>query len=286
MTNSPLRLIVLARDQSPRVQNAWADLGRFLADRDDVRIVAAAVTDDHPFDGLEADLVVVLGGDGAILRACRQLGERQLPILGVNLGRLGFLADVSPEEFRRHFDTIRDRRFHVTEHLMFEAAVTAADGTVERHLGLNEVAISAAGSVRMIDIELAIDGERVTTFSGDGLIVSTPVGSTAHSLSAGGPILRQELQAFVITPICPHALTNRPIVDAADRVYSLAVPEAPEGTMMVVDGQIKRPLAPQDTIEIRRAPVTFRLARIPGHSFYATLHRKLGWGGQPAYQAR
>ncbi|MEX0701224.1 MAG: NAD(+)/NADH kinase [Planctomycetales bacterium] len=285
MTNSPLRLIVLARDQSPRVQNAWVELKRFLEVRDDVRIVAAEVTEDLAFDGLEADLVVVLGGDGAILRACRQLGERQLPILGVNLGRLGFLADVSPEEFRKQFDTIRDRKYHVTEHLMFEATLRGADGSEERHLGLNEVAVSAAGSVRMIDVELAIDGARVTTYSADGLIVSTPVGSTAHSLSAGGPILRQELQAFVVTPICPHALTNRPIVDAADRVYTLTVPRAPEGTMVVIDGQIKRPLAPGDAITIRRASVTFRLARIPGHSFYATLHRKLGWGGQPAYQA-
>lgn len=286
MTGSPLRMIVLARDQSPRVQNAWADLRRFLESSEGIEIVAAEVTEDLPFDGLEAELVVVLGGDGAILRACRKLGENQLPILGVNLGRLGFLADVSPEEFRRHLDTIRERRFHVTEHLMFEATLATKAGGIERHLGLNEVAISAAGAVQMIDIELTIDGERVTTFSGDGLIVSTPVGSTAHSLSAGGPILRQELQAFVVTPICPHALTNRPIVDAADRVYTLAVPDAPEGTTLVIDGQIKRPLGPGDTVSIRRASVTFRLARIPGHSFYATLHRKLGWGGQPAYQAR
>jgi NAD+ kinase len=284
MSETPLRLLVLARDQSSRVQNAWAELAKFLSSQPGAEVVAAEVTEDLMFDGLDAELVVVLGGDGAILRACRKLGERQLPILGVNLGRLGFLADLSPEEFRENFSLIESRQYRVVEHLMFECRLTHADGTEERHLGLNEVAVSAAASLSMIDVALTIDGELVTTYSCDGLIVSTPVGSTAHSLSAGGPILHQELQSFVITPICPHTLTNRPLVAHADCVYTLTVPRVAEGTMVVIDGQIKRPLAAGDAIEIRRAPVTFKLARIAGHSYYATLHRKLGWGGQPRYR--
>src|SRR5262249_37981540 len=127
---------------------------------------------------------------------------------------------------------------------------------------------------------LAINGEPVTTYSGDGVIVSTPVGSTAHSLSAGGPILRQDLQAFVITPICPHTLTNRPLVDGADRVYSLVVPDAPGGTTVVIDGQIRLPIGPADRIEIRKAPVSLRMACVRESSYYGRLHRKLGWGGQ------
>lgn len=284
MADTPLRLIVLARDQSPRVQNAWTEIGEFLRGQPGVEIVAAEVTEDLHFDGIDADLVVVLGGDGAILRACRKLGTRQLPILGVNLGRLGFLADLSPEEFRESFATIRDRQYTVAEHLMFVCELRHADGTTERHLGLNEVAVSSAGSLRMLDVHLAIDGDPVTTYSCDGLIVSTPVGSTAHSLSAGGPILRQDLACFVITPICPHTLTNRPLVDTADCVYTLTVPQVHDGTMVVIDGQVKQALQQGDVIEVRRAPVTFKLARIPGHSFYATLHRKLGWGGQPRYR--
>ena len=137
----------------------------------------------------------------------------------------------------------------------------------------------------MLDIDLSIDGERVTTYSCDGLIISTPIGSTAHSLSAGGPILRQDLRAFVITPICPHTLTNRPVVDRAESVYTLTVPKVPEGVMVVIDGQVKRPLKQSDVIEIRAAEVSCRLAKIPGHSYYATLYRKLGWGGQPRYRA-
>lgn len=280
---TPLRLIVLARDQSPRVQNAWSELAEFLKGQKNAEIVAAEVTEELVLEGLEADLVVVLGGDGAILRACRQLGTHQLPIIGVNLGRLGFLADLSVDDFRKNFATIRRRDFKVVDHLMFECRLIHGDGSVENHLGLNETAVSSAASQRMIDVAVEIDGEHVTTYSCDGVIVSTPVGSTAHSLSAGGPILRQNLQAFVITPICPHTLTNRPLVDGADCVYKLTVPEAPEGVTLVVDGQIKRPIGGDDVIEVRRAGVTFKLARIPGHSYYASLHRKLGWGGQPHY---
>ena len=284
MPDSPLRLIVLAREQSPRVQNAWSELARFLEEQPGTDVVATEVAEDLSLDPIEADLVVVLGGDGAMLRACRQLGSRQLPILGVNLGRLGFLTDLSPEEFRANFPTIQARRYKVVEHLMFECVHRHGDGTSETYLGLNEVALLAGGSLKMIDVQLAIDGEAVTTYSADGLIVSTPVGSTGHSLSAGGPILHQELQAFVITPVCPHTLTNRPVIDHAERVYTLTSPDVPQGAELVIDGQIKRPLAADDVVEIRRAPVTFKLARIPGHSYYTSLYRKLGWGGQPRYQ--
>ena len=283
MAEAPMRLAILARDQRPRVQSAWKELEQFLNSQPGIEIVATALTNDLDFEPLDADLVVTLGGDGAILRACRQLGRKQLPLLGINLGRLGFLADLSPDEFRTKIDDIRQRNYSVVNHLMFECQLRRADGTSESHLGLNEVTVSAAASLRMVDIELAIDKEVVTTYSCDGLIVSTPTGSTAHSLSAGGPLLRQDLQAFVITPICPHTLTNRPLVDSADCVYSLRLPSVPEGVTLVIDGQIKRPLREGDVVEVSKAPVSFQLAKIPGHSYYKTLHRKLGWGGQPRY---
>lgn len=286
MSEAPLRLIILARDQSPHVQKTWAEVEKYLHAQPEVEVVAAAVTDDLTFDGLEADLVVTLGGDGAILRACRQLGDRQLPIVGINLGRLGFLADLSPQQFFDNFETIRQRRFTVVAHLMFECVLRKADGTSETHLGLNEVAVATGSSLRMLDVHLAINGEPVTTYSGDGVIISTPVGSTAHSLSAGGPILRQDMRAFLITPICPHTLTIRPLVDRADYLYTLTVPKAPEGAQVVIDGQIQRPVNEGDVIEVRAASVAFKLARIPSHSYYATLHRKLGWGGQPRYEPR
>ncbi len=285
-SESPLRLIILARDQSPRVQIAWEELSQFLDAQPATEVVAAAVTEDLQLDNQDADLVVVLGGDGAILRACRQLGTNQLPIVGINLGRLGFLADLSPDEFRESFQQFHVGNYQVVEHLMFECQLQHADGSHESHLGLNETAVRSAASLKMLDIEMAINGEPITTYSCDGLIVSTPVGSTAHSLSAGGPAIRQDLQTFVVTPICPHTLTNRSLVDHADSDFTLTLPGVPEGAMLVIDGQIKRPLIEGDVIRIRKADVTFKLAKIPGHSYYTMLRRKLGWGGQVRYRER
>ena len=282
---SPLKLIILARDQSPHVQNAWSQLADFLNQQSDVEVVAAAVTEDLDFDELQADLVVVLGGDGAILRACRHMGERQLPIVGINLGRLGFLADLSLQDFYHHIDVLCKSEYQVVNHLLLECTHHhSAEKKSNTFTGLNEVAISSAASLSMIDVQLHIDDEPVTTFSGDGVIISTPVGSTAHNLSAGGPILRQDLQAFVITPICPHTLTNRPIVDHADRIYKFCFAEIPNGIMVVIDGQIKLAVQSGDVIEVRKSAISFQLARIPGHSFFAALRGKLGWSGQSRYQ--
>jgi NAD+ kinase len=136
----------------------------------------------------------------------------------------------------------------------------------------------------MIDLTLSVDGESVTRFSGDGLILSTPVGSTAHSLSAGGPILGQELAAFVITPICPHALTSRPVVDSADKVYTIALTPASSDAVVVVDGQETIPLTAQHRVTVRQAPVSFGLVKVPGRGYYQTLRDKLRWGTPPNYR--
>lgn len=284
MSRHPLRLIIVTRDDSERVQSAWSSLEGFLRHRKSIEIAEIIIGEEIGPPTQEADLAVVLGGDGAILRACRGFGSRQMPIIGINLGRLGFLADLSPEEFRQQIHRLESHDYQVVNHLMLECEHRRADGSSRRHLGLNEAAIHAGSSLSMIDVELSIGGVHVTTYSADGLIISTPVGSTAHSLSAGGPILQQDLQAFVITPISPHTLTNRPLVDRADLEYRLTLPHVPDGVMLTIDGQIREPLHPGDEIYIRRAAVSFQLARLTGHSYYKTLNQKLGWGGQPRYQ--
>lgn len=286
MSGLPLKLIVLARGDVERVQRAGRELVEYLRSQAGVQIAAHVESETEPLENIDADLVLVLGGDGAILRACHQLGRHQRPILGVNLGRLGFLADLSPDEFREMLPLLVQRKFRVVEHLMFECALRHADGSVETFLGLNEAIVGAANPLQMIEVRLTINGELVTTYSCDGLIISTPVGSTAHSLSSGGPMLRQNLPAFVITPICPHTLSNRPLVDGADGVYSLSLADTSKETLLVVDGQYRRPLQIGDTVDVRRAPVTFKLAKLPGHSYYTTLQRKLGWSGQPHYPSR
>ena len=213
------------------------------------------------------------------------MGYRQTPVLGINLGRLGFLADLTLEEFRACIACVVGREFRVTNHLMFECVLTGPDG--ERHfLGLNEVAILTAPPFHMIDLALFIDGEQVSDYSGDGLIVSTPVGSTAHNLSAGGPILGQELAAFVLTPICPHSLTNRPVVDSADKEYMIVVRRGPaDSAILVIDGQELIPLTEGQRVTIRRAPVKFGLVKVPGRSYFQTLRDKLRWGTPPNYRS-
>ncbi|WP_231739761.1 NAD(+)/NADH kinase [Thalassoglobus polymorphus] len=274
----------MARDQSDHVQVAQRALCELLTQHAGIELVATLTANDDAYEDIDAEVAFVVGGDGAILRACRWFGTTQIPILGVNLGRLGFLADLSQEALPEILDELANRKFEVISHLMFECHHRKALGGSECYLGLNETALLSAASLSLIDVELAINGDPVTTYSGDGLIISTPVGSTAHNLSAGGPILRQDLRAFVVTPICPHTLTVRPIVDRADAEYQITAPSVPEGVMLVIDGQIKVPFESGDVVTIRQANVSFQLVRVEGHRFYHTLHRKLGWDGQPRYQ--
>ena len=229
---------------------------------------------------VEADLAVVLGGDGSILRAAHQMGYRQLPVLGGNLGRLGFLADLSPDELVAVLPDVCRGKFKVVEHLMFKCRVLRGNDVVHRQLGLNETAVLGGRPFSLLDVDLYVDSELVTTYSCDGLIVSTPVGSTAHSLSAGGPILHKDLQAFVICPISPHTLTNRPVVDSAERAYELVVTQPHEGTAVVVDGRVLCGLEPGDRVHIQRAVPRFKLIEVPGRGYYRTLREKLGWGGR------
>jgi NAD+ kinase len=166
---------------------------------------------------------------------------------------------------------------------MFECELETPKGTTT-FLGLNEVVVQAGPPYHMIDLDLSVDGERVSRYTGDGLIISTPIGSTAHSLSAGGPILGQELSAFVITPICPHMLTNRPVVESAEKVYTIHILRDSAGTALVIDGQQILPVKVGYRITVRKAPVTFQLVKVPGRSFYQTLRDKLHWGTPPHYR--
>jgi len=226
-----------------------------------------------------ADLAIVFGGDGSILRAAKQMGAHQIPVLGVNLGRLGFLASVSPQEFQHCLPEICVGHCTVLDHLMLQCTVLRDGQVLESQLGLNEVAILGGPPYSMLSIQLYVDSDLVTTYSCDGLIISTPVGSTAHSLSAGGPILRKNLQAFVISPISPHTLTMRPVVDTADRVYEIVVSQPHDTTTLVLDGVSLCRLTARDRVRVERAVPTFKMVEIPKRHYYRTLREKLGWGG-------
>ena len=281
-----LRLVLLKRDSSDRIERAADELAGFLRSLSDVELLAVVVIEElepATLDGSE--IAVVLGGDGAIIRACRQFGQRQIPIIGINLGRLGFLADLTPDQFRDRFAEIRDQNFSVVEHVMFQCTMTRPNGESESWLGVNEVAVSAEATLQMVEVALSIDGAPVTTYSCDGLIVGTPVGSTAHSLSAGGPAVRQDLPVIIVTPICPHTLSNRALVDDANRRFQLELPSARTEVVLVIDGQIRVPFHVGDRVDFEKADVTFKLARLAGHNYYSVLEKKLGWSGQPRYSA-
>ena len=275
-------VLILARADRPDIRERAAELRPVLEKYLDV----VAMVDDFAAELPEEpiDFAVVLGGDGSMLRAAHCMGYHQLPVLGVNLGHLGFLADIQPEQLDQVLPQVVAGDFRVVQHLMFECDVLRNSERKSQEplnaLGLNEVAVLAGAPFAMIEVQLYVDAELVTTYSCDGLIVSTPVGSTAHSLSAGGPILRKDLQAFVISPISPHTLTNRPVVDSAERVYELEVPAPHEGTSLVVDGKVVCALAAEDRIRITRSKAKFQLIEVRGQGYYRTLREKLGWGGR------
>ena len=228
---------------------------------------------------IDADIAVVLGGDGSILRAANQMGTRQIPVVGVNLGKLGFLADLMPSGFIHCFADICAGNCRVVRHLMLSCQVLREEAVLHDELGLNEMALLAGPPFSMLNVDLYVDAELATTYSCDGLIISTPVGSTAHNLSAGGPILRKSLQAFVISPISPHTLTVRPVVDSAEQVYEAVVRQPNETTSVVVDGRTICNLRADDRVRVTRAESTFQLVEVQGRNYYRTLREKLGWGG-------
>jgi NAD+ kinase len=275
-----MRFFVLGNADRPHVRDEARRLLPHLKKHGEVVVFDLEQKSD--LSSQTADIALVLGGDGAILRAARQMGRRQVPVLGVNLGKLGFLADLSPEVFLAAIPDLVAGKYCTTSHLMFECW-TDASSSGRCFLGLNEVVVQSGPPFHMLELDLDIDGEVVTTLRGDGVIVATPIGSTAHGLSAGGPILSQGLRAFVVTPICPHSLTSRTVVESAEKTYTIVVRRA-TAAYLNVDGQDVVPLANGAKVTIRQAPVSFQLVKIAGNSYYRTLRDKLNWGTSPNYR--
>ena len=225
-------------------------------------------------------LAIVLGGDGSILHAAKDVSSAQVPVVGVNLGKLGFLASISPDQLSQAFQDVVDGNCTIVEHLMLRCSVVRDGETIASTIGLNEAAIVRGAPFAILDIDLFVDGQLATTYSCDGLIISTPVGSTAYNLSAGGPILRKSLDAFVISPLSPHTLTVRPVVDSADRIMEMQIHGATADTAVTVDGQVLANITELDRIQVERATETFRMVEVTGQNDYQTLREKLDWGGR------
>lgn len=273
------KVVVLAPPDKPRVKAGLQWLLPQIHEHADV--IAVDEKFEYDFSGPKEDLVIVLGGDGSILQSARQMGLRQSPVLGINLGNLGFLAALSVDRFCEVWPAVAAGECTVSNHLMLHCSVWQGDQLRGEQIGLNEAAILAGPPYSMLQIDLYVDSILATTYSCDGLIISTPIGSTAHNLSAGGPILHKSLQALVISPISPHTLTMRPVVDAADRVFDLTLRQSHPTISAVVDGRVVCAIGTEDRVRIRRAEPKFQLVNVAGQNDYQTLREKLGWGGSP-----
>jgi len=231
----------------------------------------------------EADLVVVLGGDGSILKAARMLAGREIPVLGINMGKLGYLAEFTSRDFCDKFDMIVTGKAPVTRRMMLAVRCERAGNKPTEYQALNDVLLSGGDRHRMVAVAAAVDGEPITTYYGDGVLVATPTGSTAYCLAAGGPLLMTGLEALALVPVCPHSLTHRPIVVRPDREIVLESCGLQREALCIVDGQEMVRLARGDRIFIRRAESMFLIVQNPDRRPFETLREKLSWGQVPRY---
>jgi NAD+ kinase len=225
-----------------------------------------------------ADLIVVLGGDGTLLSVARQVRGRDVPILGVNLGGLGFLTEVSLEELPEMLASIVRGEYLTSQRAMLDVAVRREEGEIFSLSVLNDAVIAKDALARIIDIETYVDSDYLTTFRGDGLIISTPTGSTGYSLAAGGPILYPSLEHVVLTPICPHMLTNRPIILPREVTIRARLMSPDERVILTLDGQVGLPLEHGDEVVMKRSPYTVSLIRSATNGYFEVLRDKLKWG--------
>jgi len=248
------------------------------------RVEILAVQDARlppPGGTFQTELCVVFGGDGTLLTAARTLAGTAVPMLGVNMGKLGFLAEYTVEHLQRHLDEILAGRIAPTERTMLQVSLRRDDDSEFCSLAANDVAISAGEPFRMIDLVVEQSGSLISQYLGDGLVIATPTGSTGYNMSAGGPILEPTLDAITITPVAPHSLSMRPIVVRSDATICITPRRVNPGTAVIVDGQISVVLQDGQCVDVERADVPMRIIPHPGRSFYQTLANKLQWGRSP-----
>jgi NAD+ kinase len=226
------------------------------------------------------DMIIVLGGDGTLLSAARLVADsrKNVPIFGVNLGSLGFMAEVPLDELYGNLEKALAGKLRADERMMLFASVIRKGKTIEEHTVLNDAVVSKGTFARMVSLEVSVGDDHLTSIRADGLILATPTGSTAYSLSAGGPIIHPALHCFVVTPICPHTLSNRPIVIPDSSVVRVKLLSRSEGASLSFDGQMVTPLRLNDIVEVKKAKCRVGLIKHPTKNYYEILRTKLKWG--------
>lgn len=286
MTSEFRSVAVLGRHEDPRVAEPMSVLVEHLAAAG-IRVLATSDTTldlpvtklEEPELAVDADLIIAIGGDGTMLYAGGIAQQYDKPLLGINRGRLGFLADVSPDEMLTSMDHILAGEYSSESRLLLHAELQNSSGETVTGIALNDVVVQRRASGRMLDVVTSVAGQYVNTHSGDGLIVSSPTGSTAYALSCGGPIIEPQLDAIVVVPICPHTLTDRPIVIPAGQAIQIRIlPREGSNAEVTVDGRSAGDLRSGTVLTISAAPNRLRLIHPPGYDFYGILRSKLFWG--------
>jgi NAD+ kinase len=225
------------------------------------------------------DLIILFGGDGTILQLARELGSQVKPIAAINIGTLGFLTLATAPEIEAVLDLLLGGSYSVSHRQMLSVTVFQRGKAVEEHYAVNEVVVTRGEISRVVHVDVTVNGHFVTRYSGDGVIVSTPTGSTAYSLSAGGPIIDPDAGVWAITPVCTHSLSSRPLVVSSGKVIELSAPPQRDRVFMSIDGQLTIPLTNKTRVEIRRAAFDLPLVGHPEANFFSILRQKLDWSG-------
>lgn len=274
-------IIILGNKSKKKIRETIAELEPLFRKKANVSIID--ISDECETSSLSADLAFVFGGDGAILAACRKLNGKQIPLMGVHLGKFGFLAELTPQKVSQTLEQIFAGDYVISQRMLLNCQIIRSKQVIKKTHGLNDAVISRSSLSRIISIKLYINGKEVTTYSSDGLIISTPSGSTAHSLSAGGPIVTPDIDAFIITPICPHTLSNRPLVVSGDSKIAMEQVSDSKGVGLTIDGQIYTDIMIGDKILVEKAKEKLQLIDTQTRTFYDVLQEKLNWRGQPTY---
>ena len=276
------RVFVLGNPDKEGVHNVIDDVCSFASSRCEV-VGSALALDGRAALDAGADLIVVLGGDGTLLAVSRSLGAHQIPLVGLNFGKLGFLAEFTLDQFKANLNTVLGNGQYVSESMILSLSVHRGNTVRFQSLAINDCVVQAGSPFRVVVLAVRIGGIHLTSIQGDGLIVCTPVGSTAHNLSAGGPIMQVGVRAIALTPLCPHSLTHRPLVVEHHAKIEIVVEQANEGTMVTVDGQLGCPLANEDRIAIERYSANMLLVRNPAAPKWHSLVTKMHWGQPPSF---
>ncbi len=283
VSKSASRVFILGNPDKPEVPTAIHEVSEFVSQRAEL-VGAELGLDTTPAIEGGADYLIVLGGDGTILSVARALNHNQIPLIGVNFGKLGFLTQFTVRQLKEHFDKVVNDGDLVTERTMLEVRIVRSNGEVcYRGPCVNDCVIHAGPPFRVIYLMIKLNGRKLTKVGGDGLIICTPTGSTAHNLSAGGPLLMSDVDSIVLTPLNPHSLTHAPIVIDSASQLTIEADQVNEGTTALMDGQVSCALRAGDKVHISETPYRCRIIRNPEHPQWHNLVTKLRWGRPPRH---